>query len=205
MHARMAPLSVTVWSDYVCPWCYIGTSELATLEGEFEFKVDWRPFMLRPDAPEEGWELPERIRASIADTNNPLKLRAQKLGITINHRTQVPNSRRAHEATEYARAHGKLEAFHHEVLVRYWTHGDDIHDWAVLKAVAAHAGLDGEEMQREVDAGKWKAAVDAGLEAAAEVGVSAVPTFVIGEKFGVQGAQEAAVFRQAFKRLQSGI
>ncbi|MGV3625684.1 MAG: DsbA family oxidoreductase [Archangium sp.] len=201
----MAPISVRVWSDYVCPWCYIGTSELATLQGEFEFTVEWRPFMLRPDAPEEGWELPERIRASIADPNNPLKLRAQKLGITINHRMQVPNSRRAHEATEFARVHGKLQDFHHEVLVRYWTHGDDIHDWAVLKAIATKVGLDGELMRQEVDAGKWKAAVEEGLEAAAEVGVSAVPTFVIGEKFGVQGAQEASVFRQAFKRIQSGI
>lgn len=205
MARGMAPISVTVWSDYVCPWCYIGTSELATLRGEFDFVVEWRPFMLRPDAPEEGWELPERIRASIADPNNPLKLRAQKLGVTINHRMQVPNSRRAHEATEFARARGKLEDFHHEVLVQYWTHGADIHDWAVLKAVAASVGLDGDAMQREVDAGQWKSAVEAGLAAAQEIGVSAVPTFVIGEKFGVQGAQDAAVFRQAFKRLQSGL
>ena len=157
--------------------------------------------MLRPDAPEEGWALPERIKQSIADPNNPLTARARALGIVIKHRDHVPNSRRAHECTEYARSKGKLEAFHHGVLERYWSHGDDLHDWAVLGAAAAVAGLDPVEMQAQVEAGRWKPEMEAGVAAAHEIGINSVPTFIVGNKFAIQGAQTAAVFRQAFERV----
>ena len=194
--------TVTIWSDYVCPWCYLGLAELETLRKDFDFEADWRPFMLRPDAPEEGWPLPDRVKAFIKDGNNPLAVRAKGLGIVINHREHVPNSRRAHECTEYARAKGKLEAFHHHVLERYWSHSDDIHDWAVLKKVATEVGLDADELQKEVDAGQWRAAMEAGVAGGAELGINSVPTFIVGNKFMIQGAQEARVFRQAFERLQ---
>lgn len=197
------PITITVWSDYVCPWCYVGTSELATLKSEFDFTVDWRPFLLRPDMPEEGWPLPDRIKQFHKDPNNPLKARTDKLGLTIVQRDLVPNSRRAHEATEYARSKGKLEEFHHGVIERYWTKGEDLHDWKVLREVATAAGLDADEMQPEVDAGKWKQQMEEGVAAGQEIGVTAVPTFVLGGKVGIQGAQNAQVFREALKKLSA--
>lgn len=120
-------------------------------------------------------------------------------------RDHVPNTRRAHECTEYARAQGKLQEFHHGVIERYWSHGDDIHDWAVLQAIATRAGLDADAMKREVEAGQWKEQMAAGLAAAGSIGVSAVPTFIVGDRFVVQGAQSASVFRQAFERLAAGL
>lgn len=156
---------------------------------------------MRPDAPEEGWELPERIKQSIKAPNNPLTARAAKLGITLKHREHVPNSRKAHEATEYARAKGKLAEFHHAVLERYWSRGEDISDWAVLRDAAAAARLDGAELQAEVEAGQWRDEMLAGVQAAHELGINAVPTFLVGKRFAIQGAQDAAVFRQAFERL----
>ena len=113
----------------------------------------------------------------------------------------MPNSRRAHECTEYARAQGKLEAFHHQVLERYWSHGEDLHDWAVLRGAAVSAGLDPEEMRTQVEAGRWRQEMEAGIQAGAQLGINSVPTFIVGNKFVIQGAQEARVFRQAFERL----
>ncbi len=196
------PITVTVWSDYVCPWCYVGSSELATLERDFEFKVDWRPFLLRPDAPEEGQALPEHIKQYLRNPQNPLFLRAQALGLTLVQRDIIPNTRRAHECTEYARASGKLEAFHHGLIERYWSHGQDLHDWAVLLEVAQAAGLDAQEMKSQVEEGRWKAEMEAGIAAGAQVGVDAVPTFIVGNVVVIRGAQEANVFRQAFERLR---
>jgi predicted DsbA family dithiol-disulfide isomerase len=204
-HKEGGMVALTVWSDYVCPWCYIGTSELASLKGEFPLSIDWRPFLLRPDAPDTGWDLPEALKERIKQAGNPLKERAKALGITLVERDHIPSSRRAHECTEFARAHGKLAEFHHNVIERYWSRGEDLSDWASLRGAATDAGLDGELMQAEVAGGRWKAAMQQGLEAAAEVGVQAVPTFVIAERFVVQGAQGADVFRQAFKRLASGV
>lgn len=163
--------------------------------------LDWRPYLLRPNAPEDGWALPEHIRARTQSPDNPLTSRAKALGLTLVQRDHIPNSRRAHECTEYARAQGRLGAFHHEVLQRYWSRGEDLHDWAVLRGAAADAGLDADAMQREVEAGQWRAAMQAGLDEAAELGISAVPTFIVGNRFVIQGAQDADVFRHAFAKL----
>lgn len=145
--------------------------------------------------------MPERIRASLGKPDNPLFARAKTLGLTLRIRDIIPSTRRAHECAEYARAHDKLPAFHRGVLERYWSHGEDIHDWAVLGAVATAVGLDAAQMQTEVDAGHWRATTDAALAGAAQVGVRAVPTFLVADRIALSGAQEAEVFRQAFARL----
>ncbi len=193
--------TITVWSDYVCPWCYVGLTEVEKLREKWEFSIDWRPFLLRPETPDEGLPLPAYIREKMADPNNPLTARAKLLGITMVQREIIPSSRRAHEATEYARSKGNIDPFHHAVLERYWSKGEDLHDWSTLKGAAAEAGLDGEEMQREVDAGRWKQPMLAGIEAGAQIGVNAVPTFIVGNTFVIQGAQTSSVFAQAFERL----
>jgi predicted DsbA family dithiol-disulfide isomerase len=104
--------SIRVFSDYVCPWCYVGLKEAEKLHARYDVAFDWQPFELRPGAPEEGWPLPDPIRARMGDANNPLKLRARKLGVQLHERAWIPSSRRAHECTEFARTHGALEAFH---------------------------------------------------------------------------------------------
>ncbi len=201
----MTSISIKVWSDYVCPWCYIGLGELQRVAGDYPLQIDWQPYLLRPDAPEEGWELPERFKASHDDPNSPINQRAKTLGLPLKGRSRIPNSRRAHECTEYARAHGKEQAFHDSLIARYWGQGEDLHDWQVLQAAARDASLDGEAMQREVEDGRWKDAVEARIGAAQQLGVSAVPTFLIADTFVIQGAQDAGVFRQAFERLKRGL
>ncbi len=163
--------------------------------------LDWRPYLLRPDAPEEGWALPESIRGRLRSPDNPLTARAEALGLTLVQREHIPSTRRAHECTEYARAHGRLAEFHHAVLKRYWARGEDLHDWAVLRNAAGDAGLDADAMQREVSAGQWRAAMQEGLDAAAELGVTAVPTFIVQGRLVIRGAEVADTFRQALARL----
>ena len=132
--------------------------------------------------------------------DNPLRLRAQELGIQLVEREWIPSSRRAHECTEYAREQGKLEPFHAAVLRAYWSEGKDLHDWAVLEAAAAEAALDPAAMRAAVEAGEYRAAVDERVEAAHDVGIHAVPTFVIADKFLVQGAQTLDVFEKVMAR-----
>lgn len=159
---------------------------------------------MRPDTPPEGSPLPDYVKRFIADPNNPLFVRARKLGLPLVHRERIPSTRRAHECTEYARAHGQLGPFHAAVIAAYWSRGEDLSDWAVLRAAATSAGLDPEAMQAEVEAGKWTEEVEAGVAAARELGIHSVPTFVVGGRYAIQGAQEARVFRQAFERLRAG-
>lgn len=145
--------------------------------------------------------MPEYVRARMGAPDNPLRLRARALGIQLVEREWIPSSRRAHECTEHARAQGKLAPFHAAVLRAYWSEGKDIHDWDVLEAAAREAGLDAQTMRAEVEAGAWKQAVDDRVEAARDAGIHAVPTFVIGEQFLVQGAQTLDVFEKVMARL----
>ena len=166
--------------------------------------LDWQPFELRPGAPETGWPIPEHVRARMGAPDNPLRARARELGIQLVEREWIPSSRRAHECTEYARAHGALEPFHAAVLKAYWSDGADLHAWDVLEAAATAAGIDPQAMRTEVEAGTFKPAVDERVEAAHELGIHAVPTFVIADRFVVQGAQTLEVFEQVMARVARG-
>lgn len=116
-------------------------------------------------------------------------------------RAVVPSTRRAHQAAEWARTKGAFEPLHHSLLERYWSRGEDLHDFAVLRAAAGDAGLDGAELQREVESGRWAPVMQAGLDAAHELGVHAVPTFIVGNRFVIEGAQDGRVFAHAFEKL----
>jgi predicted DsbA family dithiol-disulfide isomerase len=78
-----------------------------------------------------GQALPEHIKQHLKNPQNPLSLLAQSLGLTLVQRDIIPNTRRAHECTEYARPYGKLDAFHQGLIERYWSSGQDLHDSAV--------------------------------------------------------------------------
>jgi len=163
--------------------------------------LDWQPFELRPDAPETGWAIPDDVRARMGAPDNPLKLRAQELGIELVEREWIPSSRRAHECTEFARQEGRLQPFHAAVLQAYWSEGRDLHAWAVLEAAAAKAGLDAAAMRAAVEAGAFTRAVDERVDAARALGIHAVPTFVFDDRFAVQGAQRLEVFERVMERL----
>lgn len=136
-----------------------------------------------------------------ARPDNPLRARANQLGVTLVERDRIPSSRRAHECTEYARVHGALEPFHAAVLKAYWTEGKDIHDWSVLEELARGVGLDAGALRTEVERGDFKRAVDDRVASAHELGIHAVPTFLFADKFAVQGAQTLDVLEQVVARV----
>jgi predicted DsbA family dithiol-disulfide isomerase len=172
---------------------------------EYGVELSWEPFFLRPDAPPEGWALPSYIRARMNRPDNPLQQRAKALGLPLVEREWVPSPRRALECNEYARAEGRLDAFHSEVNLRYWGKSQDISDWGVLEAAGTAVGLDGAKMRAQAEAGAFTAELERRLEQATELGIHAVPTYVflVDEKpvFGIQGAQEWPIFQRAAERL----
>jgi predicted DsbA family dithiol-disulfide isomerase len=175
--------------------------EVEKVQREFELRLEWKSFYLRPDTPAQGSPLPAAIRARMADPNNPLKRRAAQMGLTMQDHEIIPSTRRAHQATKWAGGQGKLDAMHEQILKRYWTLGEDIGQWPALRAAAQDAGLDPDAMQEAVDSGTFQADVEADLQEAQELGIHAVPTFVVGDKHAVQGAQEAEVFRRLLRQL----
>jgi predicted DsbA family dithiol-disulfide isomerase len=163
--------------------------------------VDWRPFYLRPDTPPEGMELPDYVKARMAETNARLKKMASAAGLEMVFPTRIPNTRLAHESTEYARENGKLLEYHRAVFDKFYGKGEDISQWNVLRDAARSVGLDADEMQREVESGRYTAQVNAMVREAQQIGISGVPTYVLNDRYAIVGAQPYEVFLQALKKL----
>jgi predicted DsbA family dithiol-disulfide isomerase len=171
------------------------------LKREHEVEVEWKPFFLHPDTPPEGLRLSPQVRARFAGAHERLDQMARAAGLEMVHPDLIPNSRRALEASEYARRQGKHEDFHRIVFDKFYGGGHDIHEWTVLRAAAQEAGLDADQMEREVEGGKYRAALDAEIEEAYALGITAVPTYVLDDKYAIVGAQPYEAFERVLARL----
>ncbi len=172
------------------------------LKAEYKVDVEWRPYYLRPDTPPEGMDLPDYIikaRASGADER--LQNMAKLLGMEFKSPDRIYNTRIAHEATEYAREHGKAIEFHHVVFRKVYGEGLDISKWDILRAAAQEVGLDVADMQAVVDGGKYTAEVAAQVRQAQEIGVTGVPTYVINDRYAIVGAQPIEAFKRALAQI----
>ncbi len=166
--------------------------------------LEWRPFYLYFDTPEEGRDLPEHvIRARAAGSEQRLRQIAEGYGMTFHSTKRIYNTRRAHEATEYARDHAAANQFHRIVFGKVYAHGFDISRWEVLRAAALEADLDADDMQQQVAAGIYTERVEDQVRQAYQIGISGVPTYVINNRYAVVGAQPYEVFRDVLQRIQN--
>ncbi|MDQ2691262.1 MAG: DsbA family oxidoreductase [Chloroflexota bacterium] len=164
--------------------------------------VEWRPFYLYFDTPPEGRELPEHVRQRRAQgSEERLRQIADSYGMEFQSVQRIYNTRLAHEATEYARQHGKGNEFHKIVFHKIYAEGRDPSQWETLRAAAEEVGLDAEEMQRDVESEKYMATVVDQVRWAYQIGVTGVPTYVINNRYGIVGAQPYEVFQSALEQI----
>ena len=174
------------------------------LKAEHNVDVEWRPFYLYFDTPPEGRELPERVKQARAQgSEERLRQIARSYGMEFVSTPRIYNTRLAHEATEYARLHDKGNEFHKVVFRKVYAEGQDPSQWEVLRAAAEEVGLDGEEMQREVENEKYMAEVVDKVRWAYQIGVTGVPTYVINDRYAIVGAQPYEVFEGALKEIMN--
>jgi predicted DsbA family dithiol-disulfide isomerase len=172
------------------------------LKAEYKVDVDWRPYYLRPDTPPEGLDLPDYIlRARTNGSEERLQSMANMHGMEFKSTERIYDTRIAHEATEYAREHGKGLEFHRVVFRQVYAEGQDPSKWDVLRSAAEEVGLDADDMQSVVDGGKYTAEVAAQVRHAQEIGVRGVPTYVINDRYAVVGAQPYEVFKNALAKI----
>ena len=164
--------------------------------------VEWRPYYLRADTPPEGMELPEYIkRARENGSEERLRSMAASHSMEFKSTERIYNTRLAHEATEYAREHGKGNEFHKVIFRLVYAEGKDISKWDVLRSAAEEVGLNAEEMQSAVESEKYKANVAEQVQWAYQIGVSGVPTYVINDRYALVGAQPYEVFKDALAKI----
>lgn len=164
--------------------------------------LEWRPFYLYFDTPPEGRELSERVKqARAAGSEERLIQLAHSHGMEFISTKRIYNTRLAHEATEYARQHGKGNEFHHILFHKVYAEGQDPGLWDVLGAAAHEAGLNADEMQAEVEGGKYTENVTDQVRRAYALGISGVPTYVINDRYAIVGMQPYEAFDNALRRI----
>jgi predicted DsbA family dithiol-disulfide isomerase len=207
----MAPLTVEIWSDVVCPWCYIGKRRFEAALTEFPHEVEtvWRSFELDPGAPatredtatehlaaKYGMSL-EQAQASHAQMT---ELAAQE-GLEYHFDTaRGGNSFDAHRLIHFAAAHGKQAEAQERVMRAYFTESVAIADREALVALAADLGLDPDEARAVLESDAYADAVRADERLAQRIGIHGVPFFVLGRRYGVSGAQPAEILVKALEQ-----
>lgn len=196
-------LSIVAYSDYVCPWCYIGLERIDHLQRDFAVDVEWRPFELHPETPRDGASLIGRLgngSRAAAYARNIIAL-AEDSGIALRMPSLVANSHLALEAAEFAREHGGFDAYHRALFAAYFEHSRNIGDADVLCDVARAAGVDDQGLRESLADRRYADAIDRITSAARDDDILSTPTFVFEGGFRLTGAQDYAVFESVTSRL----
>jgi predicted DsbA family dithiol-disulfide isomerase len=207
----MARLTVEIWSDVVCPWCYIGKRRFEAAVAQFPHEVEytWRSFELDPSAPptrehgatehlaaKYGMSL-DQARASHAQMT---ELAAQE-GLEYHFdKARGGNSFDAHRLIHLAAAHGRQDEAKERLMRAYFTEGVAIGDREALVALAADIGVDPDEARAVLDGDAYADAVRDDETLAHRIGINAVPFFVLNRRYGVSGAQPAEILMQALEK-----
>ena len=169
---------ITVFSDYVCPFCYLEEPDLARVKEEYgdRVEVDWRAYELRPDPiptlDPDGSYLHRVWNASVY----PM---AESLGMKLRLPPVQPRSRKALEAAEFAREKGLYDEMHNALFRAFFEDGRDIGDVEVILDVAAPVGLDLSELRAALAEDRYTEKVLADEELSRKLGVSSVPTMLV--------------------------
>ncbi|PTA67612.1 DsbA family oxidoreductase [Deinococcus arcticus] len=212
-------LRVDIWSDIACPWCYIGKRRLERALDSFEHRdrveVVWHSFELDPSAPpvlertmgevlaQKYGRSPAQVQAMMDQVSGV----AAAEGLTYRfEQARLGSTFLAHQLIHHAAAHGQQGAVKERLLRAYFSEGACMGDLDTLVALAAEVGLDPAEARTALAEGRHAAAVRQDETQAQALGISGVPFFVLGGKYGVSGAQDPqtllGALQQAWAEVQ---
>lgn len=211
-----SPITVDIWSDIACPWCFIGKRRfeagLAEFAGRDDVEVTYRSFELAPDTPVdfEGSEIDFLVRhkgmpaAQVEGMLEQVRGIAADAGLDYDFdRLQHTKTLKAHEALHFARAHGRQLELAERLFRAYFEQGRHVGRPAEIADLAAEVGLDRDAVLAALESGDHADAVAADIDQARAYGISGVPFYVFNGKYGVSGAQPAETFTQVLEKVHA--
>ncbi|MEC7761946.1 MAG: DsbA family oxidoreductase [Pseudomonadota bacterium] len=209
-------IKLYIFSDPVCPWCYIGKARLdRALEQRpnHPFDIEWHPFMLNPDMPAGGMDRRSYLEAKFGGKEGavraymPVVKEAEASGLVMDFEkvTQQPNTLDAHRLIHWAQLEGRQTAIVTRLFKAYFTEGRDIGDHEVLADIAEGAEMDREMILRLLESDADADDIRARDLDAREKGVNAVPTFVIANQHVVPGAQPTALWLKVIDEIAAQV
>ena len=204
---------VEIWSDVVCPWCYIGKRQfevaLALFPHRDEVTVEWRSFELDPNAPtRRQLSTKEQLAKKYGMTEEQAQAATDRVSgvateVGLEFRWEVAKSGNtfdAHRLIHLAATQDLGGATKEALMAAYFTHGVPIGERSALEQVAKEVGLDADEVRAALDEGAFADEVRGDEQLAGELGITAVPFFVIDRAIGVPGAQTPDVLLSALQQ-----
>ena len=192
-----------MFSDFICPFCYIGFKVARKVMPEFDLELEWRGFQIHPDWPAEGMPASEFRREMDPEARRAVWARIEALaeaaGFSMKPPEILTNSRLALEAAEFASEQGKGDAFEERVYRAYFHDGANIGEVETLKKIGAEAGLDPIQVEESIQAPKYELKLKNNSLLAHRHGVSGVPTFFVGN-YPLVGAQPEDTMRKILTR-----
>ncbi|MEQ9360441.1 MAG: DsbA family oxidoreductase [Rhodospirillales bacterium] len=190
------PITLEVFSDYVCPWCYLGDNRVKQLKDSYEVTIKLVHFPLHPETPAEGRTLQDMFGTGpeeIAQKNARMQGLMQAEGLPFNDRSHTYNSRLAQEVGKWAETQDGGDAIHDKFFAAYFVDRRNIGDVEVILDVVKSAGMNVDEARKVIEDRTFKDAVDADWAKSHQYGVTGVPSFVVagpdGQLHGLVGAQ----------------
>lgn len=208
-------LTIDIYSDVICPWCYIGKRRLEkglSLAGR-SATVRWHPFELNPDMPREGIERREYRVKKFGSWERSLELDTQVgragagegLAFNFGRMARTPNTFDAHRVIWLAGERGVQDAVVESLFKAYFTDGRDVSDQATLAAAAVDGGLAKGEVDELLAGDRGAAVVREWLQKGRRLGISGVPFFVINDLVALSGAQAPETFRAAIEQATAAV
>lgn len=207
-------MKVEIWSDYACPFCYIGKRRFEKALEQFphkdEVKVVFRSFELDPSSPKEIRTSMQEILAAkygmsldeAKAANDRVAGQALEEGLLYRFDTMIPtNTFDAHRLTHYAAKHGKMAEMSERLFKAYFTDSLHIGDVDTLIFLAQGIGLDGKETADILASDAFTDDVRSDERLAGEIGIRGVPFFVLDEKYAISGAQPLEAFQKALQQV----
>lgn len=205
-------MKIEIWSDVMCPFCYIGKRRfedaLQNTGHKNDITVEWKSFQLNPDmqtdpsvnideylAQVKGWSLEQA-----KEMNAHVTGMAAEAGLTYNFdKAIVANSFNAHRFTHLAKKHGLGDAAEEQLFKAYFTDGKNTDDIAILIELGTAIGLDAAEIKLTLESDAFADEVRSDIHEARQLGINGVPFFVLNRKYGISGAQAVPVFEQTIE------
>ena len=206
-------MKIEIWSDVVCPWCYVGKRNLEAALSAFphadQVTVEWRSFELDPTTPKRVElsmdEVLERKYGMSRDQATAANRQMTELAATVGleyhlDQVQIGNTFDAHRLIHLAAHEGRGGSMKERLLRAYFTEGRAISDRVALAELAAEVGLDPERVTQVLEGTEFADEVRADEARAMELGSTGVPFFVFDERLGVPGAQPPDVLLRLLTR-----
>jgi len=206
-------MKVEIWSDTVCPFCYLGKHKFENALAQFadrdNIEVEWKSFQLNPGLVTDTTISINQYLAEVkgypieqaAKMNERFSQSGKALGLDYNFdKVVVANSYRAQNLIHFANVHGKQNEMEERLFKAYFTEGMNIDDLSVLVLLATETGLNIDGLEQALENKTFDVEVQKDIDEANRLGIHGVPYFIFNRKYAVNGAQETPVFLDTLKK-----